>query len=85
VRDLKIQYSRKERFLAPLEIADVIYFVVKIFFNFIDIFIFIKPFRNKKDLIGLPKIALRKLGTKTYKKIWGMERNSNILVGVYDF
>ena len=51
----------------------VIYFVDKLFHNFINIFIFITPFRNQKVLIGLPKIAacaelvsvLRKSETKT--------------------
>ncbi len=35
------------------------------FYNFNIILFFINPFRNEKDLIGIPKIALRKLGAKT--------------------
>ena len=42
----------------------VLNFVDKLFYNFIKILIFIKPFRNEKVLIGLPKIALRKSETK---------------------
>jgi hypothetical protein len=40
-------------------------------------FIFIFPFQNEKDLNGIPKIALRKSGTKAYRKICGLRLNSN--------
>jgi hypothetical protein len=31
----------------------------------------LNPFRNEKDFNGIPKIALRKSGTKTVKKFAG--------------
>ena len=55
------------------------------FYNFMNRFIFVNPFQNEKDLNGLPKIALRKSKTKTYKKICGLWLNLNFLVGVCDF
>jgi hypothetical protein len=41
-------------------------------YNFIDGFIFISPFQDEKDFSGIPKIALRKSETKTYRKFCGL-------------
>jgi hypothetical protein len=41
-------------------------------YSFMNRFIFLDAFQNEMDLNGLPKIALRKSGTKTLKKICGL-------------
>jgi hypothetical protein len=43
-------------------------------YNLMNRFIFINPFQNEKNFNGIPKIALRKSGTKTLKKFAGCGR-----------
>jgi hypothetical protein len=50
------------------------------FYNFMNRFILISSFQNEKDLNGIPKIALRKSGTKTLKKNLWVAVELNFLV-----